>query len=207
LNIKKVDKVLMDLGVSSPQLLQPDRGFSFIREGPLDMRMDQDSDLTAKEIVNTYAAEDIANILYEYGDERKSRKIAKAIVQKRKLRKHETTQDLVKTIEEVFQGHFKRYRIHPATRTFQALRIYVNDELGALKETLDKVENYLNDNARLVVISFHSLEDRIVKNNFRDNKKKGIYKLLVKKPVCATQDEKKNNPRARSAKLRAAEKI
>lgn len=206
LNVKKVDRVLFDLGVSSFQIDDPSRGFSFVREGLLDMRMDASGELKALDVVNRFSLEELDNIISDYGEERYSRKIAALIVDRRRLRLYKTTLDLAKDIESVC-GHKYERRIHPATRTFQALRIFVNDELNALKEALGKVISFLNLNGRVVVISFHSLEDRIVKNFFRDLSRQGVVKLLCKKPVVPARGEIVSNPRSRSAKLRAVVKI
>lgn len=170
-----------------------------MREGPLDMRMDRSQSLTAADVVNTCGEREIADILYQFGEERRSRAIARAIVRARPL--HGTT-DLVGAIQRVMGGP-RRGQIHPATRTFQALRIFVNDELGALGSFLDASMTCLRPGGRLVVITFHSLEDRIVKQKFREVK---TGKVLTKKVVTATDDEVRRNPRARSAKLRAWER-
>ena len=196
----EVDGILADIGVSSMMLDDPERGFSFMREGPLGMRMDQSQELTAAEIVNTYSEKEIADILYLYGEERRSRPIARSIVRARPLM---TTTDLVGAVQRVLGG--PRYgKIHPATRTFQALRIAVNDELDSLQVFLNSAPLCLKAGGRLVVITFHSLEDRIVKNSFRSAVFPG--KPLTKKVVIATPEEVGSNPRARSAKLRVWEK-
>ena len=195
-----VDGILADIGMSSMMLDNPERGFSFMREGELDMRMDRSQPLTAADVVNTYSEKDIADILYMYGEERRSRPIARSIVRSRPLR---TTFDLSRAIEKVLGG--PRYgRIHPATRTFQALRIAVNGELDNLQLFLDSAPGCLRPGGRLVVISFHSLEDRIVKNSFRASATPG--RALTKKVITATSEEMDSNPRARSAKLRVWEK-
>jgi len=194
------DGVLADIGISSMMVDDPSRGFSFMREGPLDMRMDRAQKLTAGEIVNRYSEKEIANILYTYGEERRSRPIARSIVHFRPL--HLTT-DLVRAIERVTGG--PRYgKIHPATRTFQALRIYVNDELKSLETFLDSSMRVVRPGGRVVVITFHSLEDRIVKNKFRAPATPG--RVLTKKVVTGSDEEVRRNPRARSAKLRAWER-
>lgn len=196
----EADGVLADIGVSSMMVDDPSRGFSFMREGPLDMRMDRNQQLTAAEVVNTYGEKEIADILYNYGEERRSRAIARSIVRARPLR---LTTDLARAVERVMRS--PRYgQIHPATRTFQALRIYVNDELKSLETFLDSSMTVVRSGGRLVVITFHSLEDRIVKNKFRAPKVSG--RVLTKKVVTGTNDEVRRNPRARSAKLRAWEK-
>src|SRR2546426_11838877 len=193
------DGVLADIGISSMMVDDPSRGFSFMREGPLDMRMDRTQDLTAADVVNTYAEKEIADILYTYGEERRSRPIARSIVRARPLR---LTTDLTRAIERVMGG--PRGRIHPATRTFQALRIFVNGELSSLESFLDSSMTVIRSGGRLVVITFHSLEDRIVKQKFRTPPVPG--RALTKKVVVATEEEVRRNPRARSAKLRAWEK-
>ncbi len=195
----EVEGVLADIGISSMMVDDPSRGFSFMREGPLDMRMDRTQDLTAADVVNTYAEKEIADILYTYGEERRSRPIARSIVRARPLR---LTTDLTRAIERVMGG--PRGRIHPATRTFQALRIFVNGELSSLESFLDSSMTVIRSGGRLVVITFHSLEDRIVKQKFRTPPVPG--RALTKKVVVATEEEVRRNPRARSAKLRAWEK-
>jgi 16S rRNA (cytosine1402-N4)-methyltransferase len=195
-----LDGILADIGVSSMMLDDPLRGFSFMREGPLDMRMDQDQPLTAADVLNTYSEKEIANILFNYGEERRSRQIAASIVRARPLA---LTTDLTRSIERVLGG--RRYgKIHPATRTFQALRIFVNDELRSLETFLDSSMKVLRPGGRLVLVSFHSLEDRIVKNKFRVPVVPGM--VLTKKVVTAAVEEIDRNPRARSARLRAWEK-
>jgi len=194
------DGVLADIGISSMMVDDPSRGFSFMREGPLDMRMDRNQAMTASEVVNTYSEKAIADIIYNFGEERRSRPIARSIVRSRPLH---TTTDLVRAIERVSGG--KRYgQIHPATRTFQGLRIYVNDELTSLEEFIDSSMAVLRPGGRLVVIAFHSLEDRIVKQRFRAATATG--RVLTKKVVTAGDEEVQRNPRARSAKLRAWER-
>ncbi len=196
----EADGVMADIGLSSMMVDDPSRGFSFMREGPLDMRMDRNQELTAAEVVNHYSEKEIADILYNYGEERRSRAIARSIVRARPL---SLTTDLARAVERVMGG--PRYgHIHPATRTFQALRIYVNDELKRLETFLDASMTVVRTGGRLVVITFHSLEDRIVKNRFRTPHVPG--RVLTKKVVTGTDDELRRNPRARSAKLRAWEK-
>lgn len=194
------DGVLADIGISSMMVDDPSRGFSFMREGPLDMRMDRSQALTAADVVNGYSEKEIADILYTFGEERRSRPISRSIVRSRPL--HRTT-DLVRAIERVSGGP-RHGQLHPATRTFQALRIYVNDELGSLENFLDSSMTVVRSGGRVVVISFHSLEDRIVKQRFRASTAHG--RVLTKKVVTATDEEVRSNSRARSAKLRAWEK-
>jgi 16S rRNA (cytosine1402-N4)-methyltransferase len=195
-----VDGVLADIGVSSMMLDDPSRGFSFMREGPLDMRMSPQQSLTAADVVNTYSEREIADILFKYGEERRSRPLARSIVHRRPLA---TTLDLVAAIERVM-GAPRYGRIHPATRTFQALRIAVNEELESLETFLDAAPSTLRSGGRLGVITFHSLEDRIVKNKFRAPGMPG--RVVTRKVVVATDEELRVNPRARSAKLRVWEK-
>ncbi len=195
---------LLDLGVSSDLLSDEERGFSFMKSGPLDMRMDKSSEITAAFVVNTYPRERLAHVFYKYGEERFSRRIAKAIVEYRKRKRIETTDELAKILIECVP---KKQKIHPATRVFQALRIYINDELGALEEFLSKCLDFLTPGGRIAVISFHSLEDRIVKNFFKSKDKEGVLKILTKKPITPLGREIKFNPKARSSKLRVGEKI
>lgn len=194
------DGILADIGISSMMVDDPSRGFSFMHEGPLDMRMDRTQALTAAEVVNTFSEKEIADIIYNYGEERRSRPIARAIVRARPLK---LTTDLVRAIERVMGGP-RHGQIHPATRTFQGLRIYVNDELRSLEIFLDSSMTIVRSGGRIVVITFHSLEDRIVKRKFRDSGVPG--RVLTKKVVTATEEERRRNPRARSAKLRAWER-
>ena len=194
------DGVLADIGISSMMVDDPSRGFSFMREGPLDMRMDRTQELTAADVVNAYSEKEIADILFTFGEERRSRPIARSIFRSRPLQQ---TTDLVRAIERVSGGP-RHGQIHPATRTFQALRIYVNDELGSLEVFLNSSMTVVRSGGRVVVISFHSLEDRIVKQKFRASTDSG--RILTKKVVTATDEEVRGNPRARSAKLRAWEK-
>ena len=210
-----LDGITLDLGASSMQFDTPERGFSFSQEGPLDMRFDPTKELTAGIIINEWEEKQIAEILFKYGEERMSRKIAKEIVAKRPIN---STKELAELIKSVIG--FTKQKIHPATRSFQALRIRVNDELGAVEEILKIAIKNLAPSGRLAVISFHSLEDRIVKNIFRENSKalrdamdpmnriirEPITKLITKKPIIAQPSEIMENPRSRSAKLRVVEK-
>ena len=197
------DGILADLGVSSFQLEDPGRGFSFQAESPLDMRMDTRSERTADQVVNHMREEQLANVIYEFGEERRSRRIARAIVRARPIA---TTAHLAQVISAALRP-MRHLRIHPATKTFQAIRIFVNHELEDLRALLEAAPKVLKNGGRLVVISFHSLEDRQVKDAFRGGAAQGIYKVLTRKPATATQTEIDRNPRARSAKLRAAERI
>jgi 16S rRNA (cytosine1402-N4)-methyltransferase len=197
------DGILADLGVSSLQFSDAARGFSFQAEGPLDMRMDPQSEPTAEQVVNQFDERELADLIYEFGEERRSRRIARAIVRSRPIL---TTAQLAAVISAAARS-MKHERIHPATRTFQALRIFVNRELDDLRKLMETAPQLLKPGGRLVVISFHSLEDRIVKDAMREGAKQGQYKLLTKKPVTPGEEEIDRNPRARSAKLRAAEKV
>lgn len=210
LNINEVDGFLLDLGFSSYQIEDSGRGFSFKRDEPLAMTLKRDvteTDITAEMIVNNWSEESIANILYGYGNERFSRRIAREIVLSREKMPIKTTNDLVVIIERAVPFFYKKGRIHPATKSFQALRIAVNDELGALEEFLEKGFKHLKSEGRMAVISFHSLEDRIVKNFFKKKKEEGEAIVLTKKPIIPEEDELKENPRSRSAKLRTLQKI
>jgi len=198
-----LDGILADFGVSSMQLDDAHRGFSFMADGPLDMRQDTRSSLTAAQVVNEASERELADLIYEYGDERRSRRIARAIVRGRPI----TTTGELSRIVATAAPAMKQDRIHPATRTFQALRIYVNRELDEIRTLLEAAPTLLKPSGRLVVISFHSLEDRIAKDSLREGAKKGIWEVLTKKPVVADEDEINRNPRSRSAKLRAAERM
>lgn len=207
--VPRVDGVLFDLGVSSPQFDEPERGFSFRADGPLDMRMDQSSGRTAAELVNGLPESDLADLIYQYGEERFSRRIARAIVKAREDRPVRSTRELATIIESAVPGAYRRGRIHCATRTFQALRIAVNAELDALEAALRDAVDVLSPGGRICVISFHSLEDRIVKRTFR-GLSQGLdagLRLLTKKPQVPTDEECRANPRARSAKLRVGERL
>jgi len=199
------DGLLADIGVSSLQLDDAARGFSFQAEGPLDMRMDPQSERTAEQVVNHLDERELADVIYEFGEERRSRRIARAIVRSRPIRSTVHLADVISAAARPMNS--EQRRIHPATRTFQALRIFVNRELDDLRALLEAAPRILKPEGRVVVISFHSLEDRIVKDAFREAAKQGSMKLLTKKPLMATEEESDRNPRARSAKLRAAEKV
>src|SRR5512138_3344606 len=211
-----VDGILLDLGASSMQFDMPERGFSFLQDAPLDMRFGPHVSQTAADLVNEYSERELADLLYQYGEERDSRKIARAIVKARPIH---TTRELVAVIESVSPR--RGDRVHPATRTFQALRIAVNEELASIQEVLPQAVTALRSGGRLAVISFHSLEDRIVKDIFREQSKdlinppyeriyeqerSAVLKEVNRKPLTPSDDEIKNNPRARSAKLRIIEK-
>ncbi len=204
-NPNGVDGILADLGLSSLQLADVPRGFSFQAEGALDMRMDPSAVMTAEQVVNQLSERELADLIYEFGEERRSRRIARAIVRSRPIR---TSKQLAEVVAAA-AGPMKPGLIHPATRTFQALRIFVNRELDDLKALLNEesAPRVLKQGGRLVIISFHSLEDRIVKDAFRDGAQHGRYRVLTKKPVTASEQEVEANQRSRSAKLRAVEKI
>lgn len=213
LGIKEVDAIIFDLGLSSDQLENSGRGFSFMKDEPLLMTMKknpQEEDVTAEVVLNTWGEKSLADIIYGYGEEKQSRRIAKEIVEFRKKQKIKTTFDLVRIIEKAIPARFRqknKAKIHYATRTFQAIRIAVNDELGALTEGLDKGFKFLKKGGKMSVISFHSLEDRIVKRFYKKQTEENLAKLINKKPIRASVEEIKNNPRSRSAKLRILEKI
>jgi len=219
-SVDKVDGMLFDLGVSSPQLDDSSRGFSYMKDSKLDMRMDKTKPLTAFDVVNEKSEEALQKIFFEYGEERYSRQIAKKIVQRRSEAPIETTAKLSEIIISALPPAARREEQHPAKRVFQAIRIFVNDELSSIEEMLKDAPNLLKPQGRLCVISFHSLEDRIVKNSFKEHAqgctcskkipvcicgKKPKFKIITKKPIVASDDEIKENPRARSAKLRVAE--
>jgi 16S rRNA (cytosine1402-N4)-methyltransferase len=201
----KVDGLMADLGMSSLQLNDPARGFSFQAEGPLDMRMNPQAEPTAEQVVNQVDEVTLANLIYEFGEERRSRRIARAIVRSRPIRSTAQLADVISAAARPMNQAERK--IHPATRTFQALRIFVNDELKDLRALLDAAPQILKPGGRLVIISFHSLEDRIVKDALRDGVKQDHYKLLTKKPVTASEEEVDRNPRSRSAKMRVAERV
>ncbi|MGB3760032.1 MAG: 16S rRNA (cytosine(1402)-N(4))-methyltransferase RsmH [Rivularia sp. (in: cyanobacteria)] len=195
------DGIIADLGVSSYHLDNPERGFSFRNEAELDMRMDRRQSLTAAEAINHWDEVELANVFFKYGEERLSRRIARRIVEKRPFH---TTTELAEAISYSVPRKYRYGRIHPATRVFQALRIAVNDELKSLETLLEKAPNALVTGGKFAVISFHSLEDRIVKHSFKDS---SLLKVLTKKPIIAQEEEISTNPRSRSAKLRIAESV
>ncbi len=200
-----VNGLLADIGISSMQLQDAARGFSFQADGPLDMRMNPQSGLTAEQVVNRFDERELADVIYEFGEERRSRRIARAIVRARPI---STTAHLAEIVSAAARPmNQAERRIHPATKTFQALRILVNRELDDLKDLLSAVPQILRPGGRVVVISFHSLEDRIVKDAIRDGSHGGVFRVLTKKPITADEEEIDRNPRSRSAKLRAAERI
>lgn len=220
--ISEVDAFLFDLGISSFQLGEKNRGFSFQLNGPLDMRMDRDNTVTAGYLVNNYSEKDLADIIYKYGEETKSRQIAKELVKEREKAEISTTVKLAEIIAKVLKRKGKGSKIHPATRTFMAFRIFINKELEALEKGLKKAFEHLREGGRMVVITFHSLEDRIVKNYFKYLTRKcrcpeelifcvcggkSLARLINKKPVIPSEEEIYKNPRARSARIRVIEKI
>ena len=222
LGIEGVDGILLDLGVSSPQLDEAERGFSYMADAPLDMRMNSEDSLTAHEVVNTWPKEELRRILYEYGEERYAPQIAAAIDRRRAEKPIETTLELVDVIRSAMPPAALREKQHPAKRSFQAIRIAVNDELGAVGRVLEVAVPKLNKKGRLAIITFHSLEDRLVKNGMAANAKgctcppnfpvcicgnKPKVRLISKKPIVSGPEELERNPRARSAKLRVCEKL
>ncbi len=222
LGIEGVDGVLLDLGVSSPQLDDGDRGFSYMVDAPLDMRMDSGDVMTAQTIVNTWSYEELRRILFDYGEERYAPQIASAICRRRETKPIETTLELVDVIRSAMPAAALREKQHPAKRSFQAIRIAVNDELGAVRKVMEAAIPKLNPGGRLAIITFHSLEDRIVKNGMNDAAKgctcppnfpvcvcgkKPQVKIISRKPIVSGDEELERNPRARSAKLRICEKM
>ena len=220
--VQKVDGILLDLGVSSYQLDEGCRGFSYQHDAPLDMRMNKESKLTAEYVINNYSEDNLSKIMFSYGEERWSKRIANFIIRARKDKPIKTTLELVEVIKSAIPNSSRREGPHPAKRVFQAIRIEVNDELNVLKETIDNCIDLLNTNGRICIITFHSLEDRIVKDAFNHynnpctcpanfpicvcNKTK-VVNIITKKPITASEDELEQNPRSRSAKLRVAEKL
>jgi len=210
ININHIDKILLDLGWSSNQFENPERGFSFMHDGPLKMTLCDDSStmpFTAYDIVNTWSEESLFDIIKGYGEEKFTGRIVRSIIESRKERPIERTLELAEIIKNAVPAKFKNSKIHPATQTFQALRIAVNDEMEALKEIMQSAFKNMRPNGRMVIISFHSIEDRIVKNFFRKKKQEGSAEVLTKKPITATQQELLTNRRSRSAKLRILKKI
>jgi 16S rRNA (cytosine1402-N4)-methyltransferase len=211
IDFSKIQGVLLDLGMSSYQLDSPERGFSFSREGPLDMRMDLRNKITAHKIINKYSEHKLAQIFHEYGELRQARRLAREIVSKRKAKKLESTTQFCRTVEEICRWRPQKGKIHPAAKVFQSLRIEVNQELKSLSGFLERIAHKIPKKAHIIAISFHSLEDRIVKRTFASLAAPGdsppFLKILTKKPVVPSEEEVTENFRARSAKLRAAEKI
>lgn len=222
LNIGKVDGILMDLGVSSYQLDNAERGFSYMADAPLDMRMNRESDISAYEVVNTYSEDELTRVIRDYGEEKFARRISQFILSRRESKKIETTLELVEIIKAAIPAKARREGPHPAKRTFQAIRIEVNKELEILNKTVEDGVNHLNQNGRMAIITFHSLEDRIVKIKYKELEdpcncpkefpicncgKTPIVKIISKKPIEPSADEVEENPRSRSAKLRVCQKI
>lgn len=222
IGVYKVDGVLADLGVSSHQLDEADRGFSYMQDAPLDMRMDIRCSFSAYDVVNTYSEAELSKIIKDYGEDNWAKRIAKFIVEERKEKNIETTGELVEIIKKAIPKKARIDGPHPAKRTFQAIRIEVNNELGVITEMIDDAASIMNDGGRICIITFHSLEDRIVKNAFRDLAtdcicpphipicqcdKEALVKVITRKPILPTDKEIEENPRSRSAKLRVAERI
>ncbi|KMT21399.1 16S rRNA (cytosine(1402)-N(4))-methyltransferase RsmH [Clostridium cylindrosporum] len=222
LNIQKVDGILLDLGVSSHQLDVPERGFSYMQDAPLDMRMNRDSAFSAREVVNEYSQKELHRIISEFGEERWASRIADFIVREREEKEIETTFELVEIIKKAIPASARREGPHPAKRTFQAIRIEVNKEIDILETAVKDCLDVLNEEGRLCIITFHSLEDRIVKNTYKNKENpctcppsfpmcvcgsKKEIKVITRKPIAPSEEELEVNPRSRSAKLRVAEKL
>jgi len=207
LKVESVDGILLDLGLSSIQLGKEERGFSFKGEGPLDMRMDLRGDCTAADLINRLSLQELEKTLFEYGEERWAKRIAKAIVSEREKESIQTTQALRKIVHYAISRRFHSRKIDPATKTFQALRIKVNSELENLKEILASGWKFLKKGGKICILSFHSLEDRMVKETFRKLEGDGVMRVMTKKPLTPSEEERGKNPRSRSAKLRCAERI
>lgn len=221
LGIEKVDGILLDLGVSSYQLEEVERGFSYMKDAPLDMRMDKTSPFSAYDVVNRYSEKELERVIREYGEEKWASRIAKFIVEERKKGDIKTTSQLVEIIKKAIPASARRTGPHPAKRTFQAIRIEVNEELKDLDKALEDMVEVLRGKGRIAVITFHSLEDRIVKNTFKKLEnpctcppglpctcgKQPVIKIITKKPILPSKEEVEENPRSRSAKLRVAEKL
>jgi 16S rRNA (cytosine1402-N4)-methyltransferase len=204
LGYSRVNGILLDAGVSALHLKSEGRGFSFLKDEPLDMRMDREQDLTAEKVVNEYPQHDLADVIWKYGEERFSKKIARAIVYARNKRPIRSCKELAEIIEKAIG---RKGRIHPATRTFQAIRIEVNKELEELASAIQSGAEILDARGRFCILAYHSLEDRIVKNAFRKLAKEGLFNIITKKPLVPSQQEQKLNPSSRSAKLRVVERI
>jgi 16S rRNA (cytosine1402-N4)-methyltransferase len=204
-DILPVNGIVFDLGLGTFQIEDSSRGFSFLRDEPLKMTFDLGSEMSAEKVINESSLELLTKIFQEYGEEKNAYKIAQAIVEERKNKKITRTSELVEIIEKTVDG--RRNRLHPATKIFQALRIYVNDELNNLKEGLEKSVKILDKDGRIAVVSYHSLEDRLVKKFYKEKEKEGVLKIITKKPITPTKVEILNNRRSRSAKLRVAQKI
>jgi 16S rRNA (cytosine1402-N4)-methyltransferase len=207
MQMEAVDGIFLDLGFSSLQIEKAERGFSLKEEGPLDMRMDQRIERTASDLVNHLSPQELEKILFDYGEERWAKRIARAIVQERERSPIETTQMLRKIVLRAIPKRFHHRRIDPATKTFQALRITVNEELENLKRILETGWKSVKKGGRICIISFHSLEDRLVKEAFRAQERKRLIRIVTKRPVVPSEEERERNPRSRSAKLRCAERV
>lgn len=207
LNIKKIDGVLFDLGVSSYQLQNPSRGFSFQYDGPLDMRLDRNSNISAYDLVNNLNEEEISSLLWTFGQERWHNRIARFLVEERERHAISTTEELSRIVVKAIPPKYRHYRIHPATRTFQAVRIAVNRELETIETAIEEALGFLEKSGRICVISFHSLEDRIVKFAFRKAAAQGLVRIITPKPLVPQRTEVKENPSSRSSKLRVAERL
>ncbi len=222
LKISKIDGIILDIGVSSYQLDESSRGFSYMQDAPLDMRMNVSQKFSARDIVNEYDEEELMGIIYEYGEEKWAKRIANFIIKERENKPIETTGELVEIIKKAIPAAARREGPHPAKRTFQAIRIEVNNELGILRQTINDITESLNVGGRICIITFHSLEDRIVKNAFRDLSTackcppeypicrcdgRALLKVITRKPILPSENELEMNPRSRSAKLRVAEKV
>ncbi len=205
-DVNRIDGILFDLGISSYQMDNPERGFSLMAEGPLDMRMDQESAFSAYDLINSLSEKELSTILKIYGEERLHNRIAKFLVEERGHHPIESTSELKNIVLKALPARYRRQKIHPATRTFQAFRIAVNRELESLEIALEKCVGYLNPGARICVISFHSLEDRIVKQKFKILNQHGLLNIVTKKPLRPSQEETSENVRARSARLRVGER-
>ena len=206
LGVSRVEGLVLDLGMSSFQVDRVERGFSFLRNGPLDMRMDPGQEATAASLVNTLSADELAMLFETFGEERFARRIARGIVEARRSHRLMTTAELAEAVAEAVPGRARHGRIHPATRVFQAIRIAVNDELGALQALLGQLATLLKSGGRAVILTYHSLEDRLVKHAFAQGAREEFWTLLMKKPLRPSLEEVARNPRARSAKLRAIER-
>lgn len=204
----KFDAILMDIGVSSHQFDEASRGFSFRFDGPLDMRMNQNSSLKAEDIVNDFSEEELIKIIFDLGEDKFAKRIVSKIIEQRNIKRIETTKELENICFHAYPAKLRFDGIHPATKTFQALRIYVNDELGVLEKSIEKYSEMLNPNGKLLIISFHSLEDRIIKRKFRSLEESNPnYVILTKKPIVPSDEEININKRSRSAKLRVLQRI
>jgi 16S rRNA (cytosine1402-N4)-methyltransferase len=206
LDISGVDVFFFDLGISSYQICTPERGFSFLRDGPLDMRMDREAFLSAYDLINNLSERELVNIFRKFGEERYAARIARSIIETRRMQAIATTAQLAEIVLRAVPFKTRKYKIHPATRVFQALRIVVNRELESISKGINTAVRFLNPGGRIGVISFHSLEDRIVKHTMKDFSTQGVLKIITKKPLLPSDIEREENTRSRSAKLRIAEK-